>query len=97
MKTKPALLFFTLALALSPLLPGVAHADGGWNWGQHGYRDDHGYRGHGYHDRKHRKARHRKGHKDRGYRAPRVVYRDRPIGRYGAGDSLTIILNGSWR
>lgn len=78
MKTKPALLFFTLALALSPLLPAVAQADGGRNWEQQSYRGNHGYSGQGHHDRKHRKARHHKGHEHMDYRSPRVVYRCRP-------------------
>jgi hypothetical protein len=100
MNRKPAFLLLALALGLSPLLPGVASADGGHGRGYDSYRYSHGRhdRGHGRYDYdKHDYHRHAKRHHRKHYHAPRVVYRDRLAPRYIAEDSLTIIFNGRLR
>ena len=95
MNRKPAFLLLALALGLSPLLSGVASADGGHGRGHDSYgssyrHHDRGYDRYDYH--RHGKKRHWKH-----YEAPRVVYRDRPRPRYVGEDSLTIIFNGRLR
>ena len=95
MNRKPAFLILALALGLSPMLPGVAAADGGHGKGHDSYRYSYGRHDRGY-DRHHHRRYAKKGHWKH-YEAPRVVYRDRPRARYVAEDSLTIIYNGRLR
>mgnify|MGYP001056838724 CR=1 FL=1 len=95
MSRKPAFLLLALALGLSPLLSGVASADGGHGRGHDSHRNSYGRHDYGY-DRydhhQHAKKRHGKH-----YKATSVVYRDRPRARHVAKDSLTIFSNGRSR
>jgi len=95
MKLKPGVLILALALGLSPLLPGVASADGGHSRGYDSHHHSHGrhnldYDRWDYH--RHTKKRHKKH-----YDAPRVVYCDRPRPWQVAKDSPTIVFNGRLR
>ena len=95
MNRKPAFLLLALALGLSPLLPGVASADGGHGKGHDSYRYSYGRHDRGYKRQDHH--RHAKKRHWKHYEAPKVVYRDRPRPRHVAEDSLTIIFNGRLR